>query len=60
MSENEIKNWCRKHYNLRGNVKIRRINYDIQEFIILLGDCECSIPFPKSLVRELKINMILV
>jgi hypothetical protein len=60
MSENEIKNWCRRHYNLRGNVKIRSVDIYKQQFTIRLGDCMADIPFPKSLVRELKLNMIVL
>lgn len=58
MSENEIKNWCRNHYNLRGNVKIRSINIEKQQFTIRLGDCMADVPFPKSLIRELKLEKI--
>jgi hypothetical protein len=60
MSENEIKNWCRKEYNLNGNTKIRNIDIDKKQFTIRLGDCMADIPLPKSLVRQLKINMIIV
>lgn len=58
MNENEIKNWCRSYYNLRGNVKIRNINYHLYEFNILLGECECTLPFPTSLKRQLKLNQL--
>lgn len=60
MSENEIKIWCRKEYSLSGNTKIRNIDIDKQQFTIRLGDCMADIPFPKSLIRELKLNMIIV
>lgn len=60
MSENEIKTWCRKEYNINGNTKIRNVNIDKQQFTIRLGDCMADIPFPKSLIRELKINSLLI
>jgi len=60
MSQKEMSNWCRKEYNLNGNTKIRNIDIDKKQFTIRLGDCMANIPFPKSLVRELKINMIIV
>jgi hypothetical protein len=59
MSQKEMSNWCRKEYNLNGNTKIRNIDIDKKQFTIRLGDCMADIPFPKSLVRELKLNMIL-
>lgn len=58
MSEKEIKEWCRRGYNIRGNTKIRNIDYDKQLFTIKLGDCMADIPFPKSLIRELKLEKI--
>ena len=58
MSENEIKTWRRKEYNINGNTKIRNVNIDKQQFTIRLGDCMADIPFPKSLIRELKLEKI--
>lgn len=58
MSENEIKTWCRKEYNINVNTKIRNVNIDKQQFTIRLGDCMADIPFPKSLIRELKLEKI--
>ena len=58
MCENEIKIWCRKEYNLNGNIKIRNVNTNKQQFTIRLGDCMVDIPFPKSLIRELKLEKI--
>lgn len=60
MSEKEIANWCRKEYQLSGNTKIRNINLDKKEFTIRLGDFYYRLPFPKSLIRELKINSLLI
>jgi hypothetical protein len=59
MSENEIKFWCRQEYNIRQNTKIRNIDYEKGLFTIKLGDCMADLPFPKSLIRELKINKLL-
>jgi hypothetical protein len=58
MSEKDIKQWCRSHYNLNGNTKIRKINMDKFQFVIRLGDCYAELPFPKSLIREIKLAEI--
>ena len=58
MNENQIKEWCRKEYGFRNNTKIRDIDLIKQEFKIKLGDCFAHVPFPKSLIRELKLNQI--
>lgn len=58
MSEKDLKNFIRKEYGLNGNVKIRKVNMEKMEFNILLGECECTIPFGKILKRNLKLESI--
>jgi len=58
MSDKEIKSEIYKHYSIHRNSKIK-LNNDKMEFKLRLGDCECEIPYPKAVIRELKLEKIL-
>ena len=59
MSEREIKKFIRQEYALNGNTKIRNLNIEKQEFNLIIGDCMATLPFGKSLKRQIRINTIL-
>jgi hypothetical protein len=58
MSDKDIKNWIYKHYTIHRNSKIK-LYPNRMEFKLRLGDCECDIPYPKGLIREIKLEKIL-
>ena len=56
MTENEIRKWCRSFYGLNGNTKIYKLNEDT--FVIRIGSCYAEIPYPKCLLREIKLEKL--
>lgn len=59
ISDKDIKKICRKYYNLRGNVKIHKLNMKNNTFTIRIGDCFADIPIPKVINRILIIEKII-
>jgi len=58
MKNKEIKSEIYKHYSIHRKAKIKLMTEKMM-FRLRLGDCECEIPYPRKVVRELKIENIL-